>query len=130
MNAATPRNSTCPSTYPVPTAQPDLDAIASGDIPSTVPVDSAILLVGAELSEDVHILQNYLDADHATATSQTTPYHTVYSTPKHSIAYVSVPRGHDGLQLARRPGKVQQLEALRNLIGPSLHAELLRLFAK
>jgi hypothetical protein len=92
-------------------------------------VDSAILLVGAELSEDVHILQNYLDADHTTVTSQTTPYRTVYSTPQHSIAYVSVPRGHDGLQLARRPGKVQ-LEALRNLIGPSQHAELLRLFAK
>lgn len=129
MNAATPRNSTCPSTYPVSTARPDQNGIASGDIPSTLPVDSAILLVGAELSEDVHILQNYLDADHTTVTSQTTPYRTVYSTPQHSIAYVSVPRGHDGLQLARRPGKVQ-LEALRNLIGPSHHAELLRLFAK
>ena len=129
MNAATPRNSTCPSTYPVSTARPDQNGIASGDVPSTRPVDSAILLVGAELSEDVHILQNYLDADHTTVTSQTTPYRTVYSTPQHSIAYVSVPRGHDGLQLARRPGKVQ-LEALRNLIGPSQHAELLRLFAK
>ena len=129
MNAAAPRNSTCPSTYPVSTARPDQNGIASGDVPSTRPVDSAILLVGAELSEDVHILQNYLDADHTTVTSQTTPYRTVYSTPQHSIAYVSVPRGHDGLQLARRPGKVQ-LQALRNLIGPSQHAELLRLFAK
>ena len=129
MNAATPRKSTCPSTYPISTARPDPNGIASGDTPSTLPVDSAILLVGAELSEDVHILQNYLDADHTTVTSQTTPYRTVYSTPQHSIAYVSVPRGHDGLQLARRPGKVQ-LEALRNLIGPSQHAELLRLFAK
>ncbi|KAM0712838.1 hypothetical protein Q7P35_000287 [Cladosporium inversicolor] len=86
---------------------------APGDEFSTLPVDSAILLVGAELSEDVNILQDYLDADHAT----------------HYIAYASVPRGHARLQLARRPGKVS-LEALRNLIGPSHHAELLRLFVK
>lgn len=113
------------------TAQPDQDdnETAPGDASSTRPAASAILLVGAELSEDVHILQNYLDDDHATATSQITPYRTVYYTPQRSIAYVSVPRGHAGLQLARRPGKVP-LEALRDLIGPSHHEELLRLFVE
>ena len=133
MNAATPRDSTCSSTYPVPvsTIRPDLDdsEIAPSDGPSALRSQSAILLVGAELSEDVHILQNYLDAGQVTAAGQTTPYRTVYSTPQHSIAYVSVPRGHDGLQLARRPGKVP-LGALRTLIGPSHHEELLRLYTR
>jgi hypothetical protein len=133
MDAATTSTPACPSTHPVSSvvspARPNPDDTAPGAAPSTLPVDSAILLVGADLSEDVHILQNYLDADHATANSQTTPYRTIYSTPQHSIAYVSVPRGHIGLQLARRPGKVP-LEALRNLIGPSHHDELLGLFAR
>ena len=129
MDTAASSAPACPPTYPVPSglsaawSVQDENDTALGDESSTLPVDSAILLVGAELSEDVNILQDYLDADHTTATSQTTPYRTVYSTPQHSIAYVSVPRGHAGFQLARRSGEVP-LEALRNLIGPSHHEEL------
>lgn len=75
MEAITSSTPICPSTYPVlsavSTARPDQsdNETAPGDEFSTLPVDSAILLVGAELSEDVNILQDYLDADHATVTS-------------------------------------------------------------
>lgn len=117
-----------PSTIDAASA-PAGNALASPGMTRTARASSATLMVGAELSEDVNILQSYLSTRRPTNHGRVSPYHTIHTTPQESIVYVSVPRRRAGLELAKNPGKAQ-LEALQQLLGPSHHEELLALFAK
>nr|POE90111.1 putative transcriptional regulatory protein c25b8.11 [Quercus suber] len=101
---------------------------ASDRLKSRPPKESALLMVGPTMAEDIDVLERHLTGSSALTHSENPPYIQVSSSCGEPIVYHAVPREREGLISAEDPG-VKQREIMEQILGPH-KTDVIRLYVK